>query len=190
MTTRPQNPRRRSRHHLILAIFATVVGAIAGCATHSAAPSSPLTKPAQTNSTATSGQATGRSGSGGAAVCTLVSAVDVSTAFGEPMIQLGGVAADCIYAAYADHSQQLLVHEFLDQTNMNNLIQQLESSSEHVNGLGDDAFWNGTIDILFVRKGNIGFTITSASLGAKAPTDRDAPKAAMVALATTALSNL
>lgn len=73
---------------------------------------------------------------------------------------------------------------------MNNLIQQLDSSSEHVNGLGDDAFWNGTIDTMFVRTGNIGFTITSTSLGAKTPTDPDAPKAAMAALATTALSNL
>jgi hypothetical protein len=51
-------------------------------------------------------------------------------------------------------------------------------------------FWNGTIDTMFVRKGNLGFTITSTTLGAKTPTDPDAPKAAMVALATTALPNL
>jgi hypothetical protein len=80
-----------------------------------------------------------------------------------------------------------MVQEFLDQTNM---IQQLESSSEHVNGLGDDAFWIGTIDTMFVRTGTHGFTITSTSLSAKTPTDPDAPKAVMVALATTALSNL
>lgn len=108
---------------------------------------------------------------------------------GEPMTQPGGGAADCIYTATADQGHQFLVHEFLDQTNMNNLIQQLESSSEHVDGLGDDAFWNGTIDTMFVRTGTRGFTITSTSLGAKTPTDPDAPKPAMVDLATTALSN-
>jgi hypothetical protein len=168
----------------MLAVIATAT-AIGGCATHSAARPSSSTKPPQTNAAAASGRATG----GDAAACNLVTAADVSTAIGGPMTQLGGEAADCAYAN-TDHSQQLMVHAFLDQTNMNNLIQQLESTSEHVNGLGDDAFWNGTIDTIFVRKGNRGFTITSTTLGAQTPTNPDAPKAAMVTLATTALSNL
>ena len=72
---------------------------------------------------------------------------------------------------------------------MNNIIQQFESSREHITGLGVDAFWNGTIDTMFVRTATRGFTITSTSLGAKTPADRDAPKPAMVNLAMTALSN-
>ena len=132
--------------------------------------------------------ATSGGGSGAATACSLVTVAAVSTAIGEPMSQVGGAASDCSYSN-ADHSQQLLVHVFLDQTNMNNTVQQLESSSEHVDGLGDDAFWNGTIDMLFVRKGERGFTINSASLGAKTPDDRDAPKNAMVTLATAAFSN-
>lgn len=128
-------------------------------------------------------------GSGGIGACRLAGVADVTTTMGEPMTQSGGTASDCIYAATADSSQQLLVHEFLDQTNMSNLIQQLESSSEHVDGLGDDAFWNGTIGTMFVRTGTRGFTITSTSLSAKTPSDPDGAKAVMVNLATTALSN-
>lgn len=128
-------------------------------------------------------------GTSATGACRLASVADVTTAMGEPMTQPGGTASDCIFAATADSSQQLLVHEFLDQTNMNNLIQQLESSSEHVDGLGDDAFWNGTIGTMFVRTGTRGFTITSTSLSAKTPSDPDGPKTVMVNLATTALSN-
>ncbi len=189
MTTRPALPHHsRSRHHLIFAVSAValVSAAVGGCANHAAARPSSLSGSTRTSSAADSGQTTG---SGGTA-CTLVTAADVTTAMGEPMTQLGGTAADCIYAASADHSQQLMVHEFLDQTNMTNTIQQLESSSEHVDGLGDDAFWNGTIDTMLVRTGSRGFTITSTSLGAKTPTDPDAPKAALVDLATSALSHL
>jgi hypothetical protein len=117
-----------------------------------------------------------------------VTAADASTTIGEPMTQTASSAADCVYAG-ADQSQQLQIHEFVnDPTNMNNMINQLESGSEHVAGLGDDAFWNGTIDTVLVRKGGNAFTIVSPSLGAKTPADPDAPKAGMVALATSALA--
>ncbi len=160
---------------------------LAGC---SGTPSDPTNAAAGTASSSRSTSAASPAGGGSAvSACRLVTVSDATTAMGEPMTQSGGTAADCIYAATADQGQQLLVHEFLDQTNMNNVIQQLESSSEHVDGLGDDAFWNGTIDTMFVRTGTRGFTITSTSLGAKTPTDPDAPKPAMVNLATTALSN-
>lgn len=160
---------------------------LAGC---SSTPSDPTTPaPGTAPSSRSTSAASPSGGSSAVSACRLVSVSDVTTAMGEPMTQLGDDGADCIYAATADQSNQLLVHEFLDQTNMNNLIQQLESSSEHVDGLGDDAFWNGHIDTMFVRTGARGFTITSTSLGAKTPTDPDAAKPAMVNLATTALSN-
>jgi hypothetical protein len=190
MTARLGTTVHSRRIRVTLAAFTTVViSGIGGCAAHQATRSSALAKPTQTTSAAVPQTTGGSETTGAAAACGLVSAADVSSTIGEPMIQAGGEAADCTYTN-ADHSKQLLVHEFLDHTNMDNLIQQFESSSEHVTGLGDDAFWNGTIDMMFVRNGGQGFTITSPSLGAKTPTDRDAPKAAMIALATTALSNL
>ncbi len=160
---------------------------LAGCRStpfHSTTPAPGTAPPSRSTSAAS--PSGGRSA---VSTCRLVPVSDVTTAMGEPITQPGGGAALCIYAATADQGHQLLVHEFLDQTNMDNLIQQLESSSEHVDGLGDDAFWNGTIDTMFVRTGTRGFTITSTGLGAKTPTDPDAPKPAMLNLTTTALSN-
>ena len=169
-------------------IFAAVVFGLAGSlllAGCSTTPSDPTIAAAGRSTSV----AFADSGLGAVGACSLVTVSDVTTAMSEPMTQPGGTAADCIYAATADQGQQLLVHEFLDQTNMNNIIQQLESSREHTDGLGVDAFWNGTIDTMFVRTATRGFTITSTSLGAKTPADRDAPKPAMVNLAMTALSN-
>lgn len=161
---------------------------LGGCSSTRSDPTTPA--PGAASSDRSTPAASPSSGSSAASAYRLVPVLDVTTAMGEPMTPPGGGgAADCIYTATADQGHQLLVHEFLDQTNMNNLIQQLESSSEHVDGLGDDAFWNGTIDTMFVRTGTRGFTITSTSLGAKTPTDPDAPKPAMVDLAMTALSN-
>ncbi len=159
-------------------------GAVFGASQPSPATPAQAT-PAQTTPAAATSQPPG---GGDASACALVTADAVSTAVGEPMTQTGGEASDCVYAN-ADQSQQFQVHVFLDQTNMNTVIQQLESSSEHVPGLGDDAFWNGTIDIMFVRKGDRGFTLSSASLGAKTPSEPDRPKLAMVQLATAALAN-
>ena len=160
---------------------------LAGC---SVTPSGPTRAAAGTPSSSSPpsvAAAGGAAGAGGS--CRLATVSDVTTVMGQAMTQSGGTAADCIYAAPTDPGQQLLVHEFLDQTNMSNFVNQLEPGSEHVDGLGDDAFWNGTIDTVFVRTGSRGFTITSTSLGAKTPNDPDAAKAAMVNLATMALSN-
>jgi hypothetical protein len=185
MTAQRHIPLLSSRHHLTAIAAAVVITGIGGCSAGSEAQRPSPTRPPQTGSATTSGQA---AVSDTGTACNLVTAADASTTFGEPMTQTAASVADCVYAS-ADQSQQLQLHEFVnDQTNMNNTIQQLESTSEHVTGLGDDAFWNGTIDTMFVRKGDRAFTIVSPSLGAKTPADRDAPKAAIVALATSALS--
>ena len=44
------------------------------------------------------------------------------------------------------------------------LMMQLESGSDHMAGMGDDAFWNGTVGTMFVRKGNRGFSLALPSL--------------------------
>jgi hypothetical protein len=59
---------------------------------------------------------------------------------------------------------------------------QLEPSAEHVAGLGDDAFWSSTLDMVFVRKGTRAFAVTSPSL-ANLTGDPQASKSAMVDLA-------
>jgi hypothetical protein len=59
---------------------------------------------------------------------------------------------------------------------------QLESSSEHIDGLGDDAFWNSTLDMVFVLKGDRAFSVTSPSL-ANLAGDPQASNPAMVGLA-------
>jgi hypothetical protein len=123
-----------------------------------------------------------------APACHLLSAADVTTAMGQPMQVVAGVgAAVCAYAAVADPSVLLQVQVFASLADAA-VYTQVESSSEHVAGLGDDAFWNPTLDIIFVSRGERCFIIVSPSL-ANLTSDPQAPKAAMVQLATTVLAS-
>ncbi len=65
---------------------------------------------------------------------------------------------------------------------------QLESSSEHIDGLGDDAFWNATLGMVFVRNGDRAFAVTSPSL-ANLSADPQATNPVMVGLAKIVLRN-
>lgn len=94
----------------------------------------------------------------------------------------GGI---CAYSATADPSVVLYVQTFAgtadEATDM-----QLESSSEHIDGLGDNAFWNPSVDIVFVLKGARAFSVTSPSL-ANLAGDPQVSKSRMVGLARIAL---
>ncbi len=129
-------------------------------------------------------------GSGADAIaCQLLGEDDVTTAMKQPMKVVGGAgSAICEYAAKADPSVLLAVQTFATQQDAS-LYTQVESSSEHIDGLGDDAFWNSTLDMVFVRKGERGFAVTSPSL-ANLTGDVQASKAAMVALAKIVLNKL
>lgn len=65
----------------------------------------------------------------------------------------------------------------------------LEGGGEHIDGLGDDAYWlpSGT---LFVRRGDRGFTLTGLGLDPADPSATAALKAALIGLSKIALVNL
>jgi hypothetical protein len=115
-----------------------------------------------------------------ASACDLLSEADVSTAMKQQMRISGGAgAAICTYSAAADPSIVLAVQSFADHPGM---YTQLEPSSEHIGGLGDDAFWNPTLDMVFVQKGDGAFAVTSPSF-ANLVGDPQGSKSAMVDLA-------
>jgi hypothetical protein len=93
-----------------------------------------------------------------------------------------GAGDNCAYSATDDPSFALEATAYEDTSSMAT-ITSIESSSDHLAGLGDDAFWNGTVGAVFVRKGTRGFSFTLPSFANLT----DAPaavRAKMVALAT------
>ena len=142
-----------------------------------------------TPTTVDAGQTSSEAGNGSgadASACQLASEADVTTAMKQPMKVVGGAGgAICEYAAMADPSVLLAVQTFASRADAA-LYTQLESSSEHVDRLGDDAFWNSTLDMVFVTRGDRGFAVTSPSL-VNLTGDPQASKAAMVDLATIVL---
>ena len=119
--------------------------------------------------------------------CQLLSDADVIAAMKRPMKVVGGAGAFvCTWAAVSDPSVLLAVQTFATRSDAA-LYTQIEPSSEHVDGLGDDAFWNSTLDMVFVRKGERGFAVTSPSL-VNLIGDPQASKTAMVHLATIVLA--
>jgi hypothetical protein len=117
-----------------------------------------------------------------ASACQWLSDSDVTTAMKQPMKVVGGAGdAICEYAADADPSVLLAVQTFATRQDAS-LYTSPEASSQHIDGLGDDAFWNSTLDMVYVRKGERSFAVTSPSL-ANLTGDPQASEAAMVTLA-------
>lgn len=145
----------------------------------------PRNTPATIDASQTSSDAVNGSGTD-ASACQLLGEADVTAAMKQPMKVAGGAGgAICEYAALADPSVLLAVQIFATRADAA-LYTQIESSSEHVDGLGDDAFWNSTLDMVFVSKGDRGFAVSSPSL-VNLTGDPQASKAAMVHLATIVL---
>ena len=67
-------------------------------------------------------------------------------------------------------------------------VQLIAAVGFNIDGMGDDAFWNSTLDMVYVRKGERSFALTSPSL-ANLTGDIQASKAAMVTLAKILLNN-
>jgi hypothetical protein len=95
-----------------------------------------------------------------------------------------GAGNICSFSATADPSLVVYIQIYPDAPSMAT-PKQAEPGSEHLRGLGDNAFWT-TAGTVFVQKSNRGFSITMPSL---ALTSRNAPPA-IVALATAALARL
>jgi hypothetical protein len=166
-----------------------LLGAVAACSSthaHSAATStdSPETTPAQASlASEMPASAIASTGAHGSA-CGLVTAGEVSAATGKPMGPGTDAGTICSYSATADPSTVVYVQLYTDTQSMG-AAKATETGSQHLPGLGDDAFWTaaGTI---FVQKGTSGFTISTPSLALTSP---DAP-AAIITLATAALNRL
>jgi hypothetical protein len=126
--------------------------------------------------------ASGSSATQSRSACGLVTVSEVTTATGKPMAAGNGAGNICSFSAAADPSLVVYVQIYPDAPSMAT-PKQAEPGSEHLRGLGDNAFWTaaGTV---FVQKGNQGFSIAMPSL---ALTSRNAPPA-IVALATAALA--
>jgi hypothetical protein len=164
-----------------------IVGALAlaviagGCGSASAKPANGQVPP---TSSADAGQASTdapSTESGTAAACHLLSDGDVTAAMRQPMKTSGDAGAICTYSATADPSVLLYVQTFATRADAATYA-QLEPSSEHIDGLGDDAFWNSTLDMVFVLKGDRAFSVTSPSL-ANLAGDPQASNPVMVGLA-------
>ncbi len=117
-----------------------------------------------------------------ASACHLLSEPDVTAAMKRTMKVSGGAGtAICTYSASDDPSVLLAVQTFASRADMATYT-QIEPSGEHIDAMGDDAFWNSTLDLVFVRRGDRAFVVTSPSL-ANLVSDPQASKAAMVGLA-------
>jgi hypothetical protein len=183
-----KKPVRASWAHVLVGscVLAVVVAGCGGTTkslSNAVAPVTPVTGDVGDQTSAESG---GDSGTD-AAACQLLGEADVSTAMKQPMKVAGGAgSAICEYAATADPSVLLAVQVFATRQDAS-LYTSTEASSEHIDGLGDDAFWNSTLDMVYVRKGERSFAVTSPSL-ANLTGDPQASKAAMVALAELVLA--
>lgn len=131
---------------------------------------------------------TSHDGSGtDASSCQLLTESEVSAAMKQPMKVSGDAgAAICTYSATADPSVVLAVQTFATRKDAS-LSESPEASSDHLDGLGDDAFWNSTLDMVFVRRGERSFAVTSPGLG-NLTGNPQASKTALVTLATIVLS--
>ena len=116
--------------------------------------------------------------------CDLATIAEISAGAGKPMELAGGAGPICTFHAVDDPSFFIYVQVYSDQESMATTT-QIESGSDHIDGLGDDAFFNKTVGVVFVRKGNRGFSFTLPSL-ANLTTSPDAIKSNLVTLAKAA----
>jgi hypothetical protein len=116
--------------------------------------------------------------------CDLATVAEISAGAGKPMKLTGGADTICAYGAVDDPSFLMYVQVYNDKNSMATPL-GIEDGSDHIDGLGDDAFFNKTAGIVFVRKGDRAFSFTLPSL-ANLTTDPAAIKANMVTLAKAA----
>lgn len=162
---------------VVLAVVVTSCGGTTKTSSPTIAPPTPVT-----DAVGQTGSEDGDASGTAASACQLLSESDVTTAMEQPMKVVGSAGdAICEYAATADPSVLLAVQTFATKQDAS-LYTSPEASSEHIDGMGDDAFWNSTLDMVFVSKGERSFALTSPSL-ANLSGDPQASQAAMVALA-------
>lgn len=183
--------KRPARHALLTAGITLMLAACSGGST--AVTSAPTAlagaSAVAADSVAPAGTVAPTTGAGGSAdsSCTIVTKDAVAAAAGFPIATASGAAGIC-YFQNTDKSKYLVVWQYATQDAMASVL-QIEAGSEHIDGLGDDAFWSGAGGILFVRKGDHGLELQDPDFvfsPASDPTNRDL----MVTLARTALAGL
>lgn len=165
---------------------ASTAPSIAGATPGPAATIAPGTGAA---ATAASG-ATAAPGAGGdstGAACTIVTKDAVATAVGFAINSVSGVDSIC-YFQNADLSKYAVIKLYANQADMADML-QIETGSEHIAGLGDDAFWVPVAGILFVRQGDHAMQISDSEGALTAGSDASL-KASLTTLARAALPKL
>jgi hypothetical protein len=171
-----------SRYALTLGTAALLTAGLSACSSPAAtspsaahpgglstATAAPLTRTSTAQPVAAAGSA-----------CALVTTEEVTAAIGKPMGPGNDAGPICYFSATSDRSLVVYVQIYGDAQAMA-APKGVEDGSEHLPGLGDDAFWSSG-GIVFVQKGTRAFTISVPSLAltsTKAPT-------AIVTLATAA----
>jgi hypothetical protein len=183
-------PQRQLQAALGVLLVAVLAGGCGGGTTKTSNAASPrAANPASVDASQSSDAPASAGSNTDDGACNLLTEADVSTAMNQPMKVSGGAAdAICSYSATADPSVLLYVQSFNTPTEMA-VDTQLEAGSEHVDGLGDDAFWLDALDLLYVRTGDRAFAVTSPSLG-NLSGDPQVTKTAMVDLANIVLNKL
>jgi hypothetical protein len=166
---------------------ALFLGACSGSSPAAPAATGQQAPPASSQDANTGGAAPTSAGPGDTDSCgTVVTKDAVGQATGFPIANESGAAGICYFQS-ADPSKYMVVWVFDSQDAMASML-QIESGSEHIDGLGDDAFWSAAGGILFVRKGDKGVEFQDPDF-IFTPDSNTAPRDAMVTLARTALPN-
>ena len=180
----------RTRPLLLTVSLALVLGACGSGGTAAPASVAPIANPTAdpTVAGATPITATTAPGAGSdaAGACSIVTSGAVSTASGFSVDAASGTDSICMFQN-ADKSKYLSLKWDRSQAEMSMML-QIEPGSDHIAGLGDDAFWSPT-GLLFVRKGDHALELLDpdmADIASGGTTFRDA----MVALARAALPNV
>jgi hypothetical protein len=168
--------------------IALVLGlaACGGGSSRSADPAAPAAK-TSTPSGATPAGASDPSEDASGSGCSLATVDEITAAAGRAMSMSGGAGGICVFSAVADASFTIYAQVYTDQPSQASMTQLENSGSEHLDGMGDDAFWNAVAGTVYVRSGGRAFSFTLPSL-ANLTTSPDATKAKMVTLAQAALS--
>ncbi len=177
----------RLTHRRAAILALSLAGLLSACGSTSGAPATAANAGSTSGSVARSTDAPGSAAGSTDPSCALVTSDAVATAGGFAVASFSGGGGTCIFQN-ADKSTYLSVQLFKSQAEMATDL-ELESSAEHVAGLGDDAFWSSGAGVLFVRKGDRGVAFSDPDFAVSSDTDT-APRDAMVTLARTALPNL
>ncbi len=183
------DPRKFLATAAVVVLFAACSGAASPAAT-STSPVTPTTPLVTTQPTASSTPAASNVDEGQTdPVCALVTKDQVATAVGFSIATALGAGGTCIFQN-VDPSQVFALQLIDGESNMA-LYLSIEASSEHVAGLGDDAFWQGAAATMFIRQGDQALVLVDQSwVMTSDPTTDNAHRDSLIALARIALANL